>query len=74
MATSTCGKCGAHAFEVVGFTPVGDGHRLAFVQCSSCGVPIGVVDLSGRAQTEAVAAQVRGIDERLTRIARVLTQ
>lgn len=72
MPSSTCGKCGAHAF--VGFTPVGEGYKMAFVQCSSCGVPVGVVDLSGRAQTDAVATQVRGIDERLTRIAKALTQ
>lgn len=74
MPSSTCGKCGAHAFEVVGFTPVGEGFKMAFVQCSSCGVPVGVVDLIGRAQIEAVAMQIRGIDERLTRIAKALTQ
>ena len=73
MAVSTCIKCSGHSFELVRFTPVGESHRLAMVQCASCGTPIGVLDPATGPQIEALKQEVAAIDDRLTRIAKALT-
>ena len=72
MSVSTCIKCSAHSFEIVLFTPIGDSRKLSIVQCSSCGTPIGIMDLASGLQIEALKKQVAAIDERLTRIAQAL--
>jgi len=72
MAVTTCIKCGGHSFEVALFTPVGDSKKLTFVQCSSCGTPVGVMDPGSGPQIEALKNQVAAIDERLNRIAKAL--
>jgi hypothetical protein len=69
MAVSTCLKCGGHAFEVALFTPVGLNRKFEFIQCGNCGVPVAAVG-----QNEALQAQVASIDDRLTRIAKALSE
>lgn len=45
MARSKCGSCGSSAFELVEQDRLKNSNfKLTFVQCSSCGVPIGVMD------------------------------
>lgn len=44
MAHSSCPKCGNHGFETVITTPSGSNFKLLFIQCSSCGCVIGVLD------------------------------
>ena len=44
MALSTCIKCGGSSFEMKEATPRGSAFVLMFVQCSSCGGVIGVID------------------------------
>ena len=44
MASSTCIKCGNHIFELVEREPINAAFRLNFVQCSSCGGVVGVLD------------------------------
>lgn len=44
MAWSTCVKCGGTSFEIVETEPSGSNYKLLFVQCSSCGGVIGVLD------------------------------
>jgi hypothetical protein len=44
MAMSTCAKCGGHSFEVKINEPHDAKFKTAFVQCRSCGVPVGVQD------------------------------
>ena len=45
MARSKCGSCSSSAFELVEQDRIGNSNfKLTFVQCSSCGVPIGVMD------------------------------
>lgn len=44
MAVSTCSKCGGHSFRLDESVPSGANYKLMLVQCSSCGVPVGVVD------------------------------
>lgn len=42
MAMSTCVKCGGHNFEAKEVSPTGAKYKQIFIQCSSCGVPVGV--------------------------------
>jgi predicted nucleic-acid-binding Zn-ribbon protein len=44
MATSTCIKCGGHHFETKEADPANSQFKLTFVQCSSCGGVVGVLD------------------------------
>jgi hypothetical protein len=73
MAVSTCVKCGGHSLELVRFTPVGESQRLTMVQCAGCGTPVGVLDSAAGSQIETLNHQVAAIDDRLTRIAKALT-
>ena len=73
MAVSTCIKCGAHAFELALFTPIGESQKISIVQCSSCGTPIGVLNPDARPLIEVLNGQIAAIDERLARIAKALT-
>lgn len=43
MANTKCGSCGWHQFEVKEASPNGARYRQTYIQCASCGVPIGVV-------------------------------
>lgn len=44
MASSRCIKCDNGTFEIVENTPRRSAFRLMFVQCSSCGAVVGVLD------------------------------
>lgn len=44
MALSTCIKCGNSSFENKEVTPRNSEFILSFIQCTSCGGVIGVVD------------------------------
>ena len=44
MATSTCAKCGNDSFEVKEAKIKGTTFKHYFVQCSSCGAPIGILE------------------------------
>lgn len=72
MAVSTCVKCGGHSFEEALLTPLGESSKLAMVQCSQCGTPVGVLDLAIGSRIEALTHQITAIDERLKRIAKAL--
>ena len=73
MAVSTCIKCSGHGFELARVTPIGESHKLAIVQCAQCGTPVGVIDPAIGPQVEALKHQIEAIDDRLTRIAKALT-
>jgi predicted nucleic-acid-binding Zn-ribbon protein len=56
MALPTCVKCGSTLFETKEVTPRGSNFKLNFVQCSSCGGVVGVLDfynIGGMLQTLA---------------------
>ena len=72
MAVSTCIKCDGHSFELALFTPLGESHKLAMVQCANCGTPVAALDTASRAAIEALQAKVAVIDDGLTRIAKAL--
>jgi len=45
MARSKCGGCGSGSFELVEQASIKNSNfKLTFVQCSSCGVPVGVME------------------------------
>ena len=44
MALSACVKCGGHSFGLQEKEPTNSSVKWYFVQCSSCGTPVGVVD------------------------------
>jgi uncharacterized Zn finger protein len=44
MAMSTCPKCPNSSFELVENTPRHSEFKLSFIQCSSCGAVVGVLD------------------------------
>ncbi|ENW23378.1 hypothetical protein F925_02336 [Acinetobacter lwoffii NCTC 5866 = CIP 64.10 = NIPH 512] len=45
MARSKCGSCGSESFELMEQARIKNSNfKLTFVQCSSCGVPVGVMD------------------------------
>lgn len=44
MAQSRCPKCNNSTFEIVEQEPKNSSYKLMFVQCSSCGSVIGVLD------------------------------
>lgn len=41
---SKCGSCGNYSFKVQQVEPQGSAFKLYFVECSSCGVPVGVTE------------------------------
>jgi len=44
MAFSTCGKCGHRFWEIAQVEPRGSAFKLYFVQCASCGTPVGTME------------------------------
>lgn len=44
MAESTCSKCGGHLFEIKVNEPHDARFKTMFIQCRSCGIPVGVQD------------------------------
>jgi transcription initiation factor IIE alpha subunit len=44
MAFSSCPKCNNSFFEIVENTPARSNFKLQFVQCSSCGAVVGVME------------------------------
>ena len=62
MATSKCPKCDNTHFEMKENTPKDSNYRLLFVQCSSCGTVVGVMDYYN------IGAKIREIEEELNNI------
>jgi hypothetical protein len=73
MAVSTCIKCGGHSFEIALATPIGESRKLSIVQCAGCGTPVGVLDPVSGPLIEALSSRIAAIDEKLTRIAKAIT-
>jgi hypothetical protein len=44
MASSKCPSCKHSGFSLVMQTPTGSGYPVQFIQCSSCGTVVGVLD------------------------------
>jgi hypothetical protein len=69
MAKTTCGKCGGTTFENVIVSPRGSNFQLSFVQCASCGAPIGVMDfLNIGSELQDLRKQLTEIQDALKKI------
>ncbi|GAB00760.1 hypothetical protein HWI77_11680 [Acinetobacter venetianus] len=63
MARSKCGSCGSSAFELVQQDRIkNSSFKLIFVQCSSCGVPVGVMDYHN------IGNKLDGLEKRIKKI------
>lgn len=66
---STCGKCGSHLFRVQKTEPSGSAFILYFVQCSSCGTPVGVLEYNNLgAMVEKLEAKVGDLANEIRQI------
>ena len=59
---STCTKCGNHYFKVEKNEPAASNFIVYFVQCSSCGSPIGVLEYANS------AALLEGLEEKISKL------
>jgi len=68
MAWSTCPKCDSHKFDYVENSPDGSAYKLMFVQCSSCGAVVGVMDyLSIGTQNEQLKEEIKVLTKEVER-------
>lgn len=64
-----CVACGNTTFELKEVSPSGSRYKLLFVQCTSCGVPVGVLDYFNiGAKIEGLEAKIEEISLRLSRV------
>lgn len=66
MAYSCCGFCKSTSFEIAENSPSGSRYKVMFVQCSSCGHPIGVLPYTNteyliNKTKEQLESQVRNV-------------
>lgn len=66
MAWSTCPKCDSHRFELTEVEPANSRYKMFFVQCSSCGAPMGVTEYYDTGST--LKKHEKSMEERLSRI------
>lgn len=59
---STCSKCGSHIFRVQRNEPSESQFVVYFVQCSSCGTPVGVLEYANS------AALLEGLETKLDQL------
>jgi hypothetical protein len=74
MAITTCIKCSGHNFELSSFAPIGESHKVSILQCTNCGTPVGLLDRVSGLQIKILQDHVASIDNRLTLIAKALTE
>ena len=65
MAYSTCVKCGNRSFEILENSPKGSNYKLMFVQCTSCGGVIGVMEYYN------IGAKIEELEIKLKNIATI---
>lgn len=62
MANSTCVKCGSTSFEIMENSPSGSNFKFMFVQCSSCGGVVGVMDYYNIGKLLEILGKKLGVD------------
>lgn len=66
---STCPKCGGHLFEIEENSPDGSAYKIYFVQCTSCGNPVGTEDFFNvNSQIEILEKKINQIDQKINDI------
>ena len=61
MAISKCIQCGNTTFEMQENSPIGSNFKFMFIQCSSCGGVVGVVDYYNIGQVLKKIAKKLGV-------------
>lgn len=83
MAKSKCGSCNSTSFELVEKSDVkGSAYPVAFVQCSSCGSVVGVLEEKNsewllsqlRKKIENVEAIASNIDNNIVKLPKLVKQ
>ena len=72
MASSTCAKCGGHAFERSLITPLGESRAVPVLQCANCGAVVGT--LESEVAIDRLQKQIAAIDAGLVRIVKALQE
>jgi hypothetical protein len=84
MAQSKCGFCNNTSFELKETTPLNSNFKMYFIQCNSCGHPVGTVDYRNtnvildevkqnlQSDIEGVSGQVNSLSFEISRILRIL--
>ena len=70
---STCSKCQGHLFELSENSPAKSRYKLWFVQCSTCGVPIGAMEyLNAGTNLARIEERVKSLESELQNIRSVM--
>ena len=63
---SKCGSCGGARFELKENSPSKSNFKINFVQCVSCGVPVGVIDYYDvHSKLNEIAQKIEDIEQKL---------
>lgn len=82
MAMSTCPKCDGHLFELEEVEPADSRYKMFFVQCMSCGTPVGITEYydtgslvkEQESKLEAIDKRLRAIEHAVDLIVHALRQ
>ncbi|WP_336916689.1 hypothetical protein [Acinetobacter modestus] len=83
MARSKCGSCNSTSFELLEKSDVkGSAYPVAFIQCSSCGAVVGVLEEKNsewlfsqlRKKIEGVEAIAANIDNNIVKLPKLVKQ
>jgi hypothetical protein len=73
MAVSTCPKCDSHRFELKDGTPKNSRFNFSYVQCSSCGALVGVMDyFNVGAETQDIKKQLNNLGSSIDALGRLV--
>lgn len=72
---SKCVKCENTSFEMKENSPIGSRFKLLFVQCYSCGTPIGAMEyFNSGSQIEIVTKKIQNLENKLDNIESLIRQ
>lgn len=72
---SKCGSCGGFGFAIKEVSPSGAAFKKVFIQCSLCGVPVGVTDFyDTHSAIENTNTKIRALGDKLNSLEHTLRQ
>lgn len=72
---STCGFCKSTRFDLKEVSPHNSKYKMYFVQCSACGVPVGVTDFYNTHNSiEETNAKIKKLEDKLNSVEYTLSQ
>jgi hypothetical protein len=72
MSVATCARCQNQSFELREAQIDGTSQQLVFVQCTSCGAPVDVVDNHALLARHEQDMRIKGMEQQLAGIAAAL--